>query len=325
MPATGLVKDDGSPWDPNVDLLVTTDDVGNTVLFDFAFGDPLGSFDDPSAGGPYEIEIVFSLSATDQPFSDGLFLTNQALTSFGTTGNETQVSTEIVMVELTQPDLQLTKGVVASNANAEAFTTPVAPTGVTFNAPGTNGAFSGVINSDGLETSPIDADLSGVDAGDLVTFAIVVENIGQRGAFDLLINDVMPAGFQVPASGAGLNLQVANGAGNAIGFDAPGGDANALFGGGIRINDDANGAINAGVNAANDAVVANGRNIIVVTYDLQAVDLLVANSAHENTAELLEYAAVEGGNDFTDGATGPWSDNAFVTAAIPSLEKKPYW
>ena len=60
-----------------------------------------------------------------------------------------------------------------------------------------------------------------VDAGDLVTFALVVENTGTspRGAFDVLIQDSLPTGFVIPGIGAnGINLRVTNGAGTQLPF-----------------------------------------------------------------------------------------------------------
>ena len=48
----------------------------------------------------------------------------------------------------------------------------------------------------------------GVDAGDLVTHAIVVENRGRglHGAFNVEISDAVPAGYEIPATPAELNL-----------------------------------------------------------------------------------------------------------------------
>ncbi|MCP5150579.1 MAG: isopeptide-forming domain-containing fimbrial protein [Chromatiales bacterium] len=337
LPGGGtLVRDDGTPWLAATDLLVTTDATGNTVRFE------LGSFDDPSDGGPYVIDLLFTVTTTDEPFADGLFLTNQAQTTYGTTGNEVATATEIVQIELTQPELRLTSGVVATDAAAGIFSADVGPAGVTFDAPGLAGApFTGAITTAGLDVTPVDADLVDVDAGDLVTFAIVVENTGQRDAFDLLLRDLLPAGFEVPTGGPGLNLQAFLGDGTALTFTDQAGGAIAaadvasyFFGnvagagdnGGIRLVDPADGAgtggaIAAGVNAATDTENATGSNVLVLTFDLRAVDDVAPSVTATSGAELLEYAAVNAGNDFTAGATGPWDDTASVTVADPEVAK----
>ena len=48
----------------------------------------------------------------------------------------------------------------------------------------------------------VDADLSGVDFGDIMTFTVVIENKGGSGAFDIVIHDVLPAGLGMPAGTA---------------------------------------------------------------------------------------------------------------------------
>ena len=105
--------------------------------------------------------------------------------------------------------MRIRKGVVATDGPVGAVRAgAVGP--VAFNAPGTAGArCAGTINSTNLAATPINSNLSAVDAGDLVTFAIVLENRGSgvNGAFDVRLRDTMPAGFQIPG-GRGLNLRV---------------------------------------------------------------------------------------------------------------------
>ena len=61
-------------------------------------------------------------------------------------------------------------------------------------------AFTTGFTSSDLATSPIDSDVSGLDAGDLAKFAIVIENTGGADAFDLTISDILAAGFEIPSA-----------------------------------------------------------------------------------------------------------------------------
>ena len=158
-----------------------------------------GSFDDP-ANQSTVVDLLLTVTASNDPFADKLFLTNQVRAHEGSTNAGDQVADNIVQVQLTEPVLSIKKGVVATSNPAGIFA-PAAVGPVTFSAPGT-AVFrgSGTIHSNGLLASPINSNLSNVDAGDLITFAVVVENTGTglTGAFDVRIKDTMPAGFSIP-------------------------------------------------------------------------------------------------------------------------------
>ncbi len=289
---------------------------GNSVTFTW------GPFD----GGndvPSEIDILLTVTVTDDPFADRLKLTNQVCSEEDSTNAGTNSQCNIAQVILTEPELDITKGVVATDNPAGVFQpTPVGP--VSFNAPGRLGRrFSGTINSAGLAADPIDSNLSGVDEGDLVTFAITVENTGSglKGAFDVLVHDTLPFGFEIPGIGAeGINLRVTDGGGRLLPFQLEG---NGLFdpNGGVRLIDPASdqGALASGV--VNGVPRADGRNILVITYDLRTIDN-VPNQEILNIATLGNYAASEGGPDFTDpsGANDP-TDNALVTTTNVLVDK----
>ncbi|MDY6938553.1 MAG: isopeptide-forming domain-containing fimbrial protein [Cyanobacteriota bacterium] len=291
--------------------VTSTGGSANTVAFDF------GSFDDDQNRSA-TIDLLFTVTATDAPFTDGLYLTNQAQSESGNTSTTVTNATEIVQIELTQPELKLTKGVVSEETNDGTFD-PGAPTA--FAAPGSTApAYTGGINSNNLDTANIDSNLSGVDAGDLVKFSIVVENTGGGGAFDLKIQDAIPLDgdgnpqFQLPTGGAGLNLQVFNGNGGTVGFT---GD---LFSGGININDDANGVIDKG--RTGNTVTGDGSNLLIITYDLQVLSTAESNEPLTSEAQILEYSAIEGGNDYTNGvANDDWIDPASVTIDTPEIAK----
>ena len=300
-----------STTSPNTPPLITiAGDGSNSIKFDF------GTFDAAPPSAPIRVDILFTVQTTDLPFADGLLLTNQLQASYGTTGQNTVSSTAIVQIELTEPTLSLTKGVVSATASGAVFS-PSGVGPVAFTAPNVaSNPFTGTFTSANLAATPIDSNVRGIDAGDRVKFAIVVENTGGADAFDVLLHDVLPSGFGIPGSGLGLNLQVFNGAGIALGF------AGDLFAAGLSITDPGagEGAING--KAAAD-LAGNGSNIIVITYDLSADNTVRPGTVPVNNARLSEFSAREGGTDFTavGDEKAQWSDTATVTIATPSVDK----
>ena len=181
---------------------------------------------------------------------------------------------------------------------------------VSFSAPGSVGTrFSGTINSTNLATSPINSNVSGVDAADIITFAIVIENTGTglNGAFDVQFRDTLPTGFAVPAGG--LNLTITDGAGSSLPYSDLGGG---LFGNGLELLD------SPGTGAIAPYHATNGRNIVIITYDLQLESTAAASSTLENTATLSRFAGIEGGADHTQVDL---TDTARTTIAAPTAAK----
>lgn len=250
---------------------------------------------------PATIDILFTVTVGNDPFADGLFLTNQARATSDNSFLEARSDDQIVQFDLTEPALRLTKGVVATD-HAGATFSPTTPGPVAFSAPpGALGPprWTGTIGSTNLTALPINSNItSGVDGGDLVSFAVVIENQGSglHGAFDTRVRDTVPAGFTVPAA-ATLNLQVTDGAGNALASTNVGGGSG-LFDQGIELTD------GAGVGALGPYDASSGANIAVITYNLRLDDAAAANPVAArtlltNTATLTNYSSTEGGPDYT--------------------------
>ena len=150
-----------------------------------------------------------------------------------------------------------------------------------------------------------------MQAGDKVRFAVVVQNLGAglNGAFNVAVNDTLPAGFD-PASLS--NLQVHDGAGNLIAYTVLGGG---LFdpNGGIELTDPSptQGALGA-------YSATSGANIAVITYDLTLNGSVTPGQQLVNTAELTNYASAPSGPDFL---TSPLAASADVTIQNPSVVK----
>ncbi|MEZ6063244.1 MAG: hypothetical protein R3C19_23095, partial [Planctomycetaceae bacterium] len=285
---------------------ISRDASANSVTFTY------GDYDSPLNTATV-IDILFTVTVSDDPFADGLFLTNQVRQVEDSTNAGSFVQDAIVQLELTEPDLEITKGVV-SNGNSSGTYSPGTVGPVSFSGPGggdnnvATAEFSGTINSTNLAATPIDSNLAGIDGGELVKFAIVIENVGssRNGAFDVQISDSLPAGFSVP--GSGLNLSVTDGTGAAVAFTDLGGG---LFGSGLRLDDGATGAI-----AEFDAT--SGTNIVVITYDLQADADIQLGSTNASAATVDSYAGAEGAANHVPGGL---SDAASVTVASPTVTK----
>jgi len=295
---------------------VTFDTTANSVTFtygDYALYYPAYS----------QADILFTVTVSTSPFADGLLLTNQAQSQTKNAAGVPENADAIVQITLDQPVLGITKGVVGTDNVAGVFA-PVTKGPVPFATIGappsvTCPGFTGSVTSTGLGTSPVDSNLTGVDAGDYVRFAIVIQNTGHAAAYQIRIKDTQPNGFSVP--GSGLQMCVSSGVGGVgsdIGYTNYLGGTG-LFDKGIELNDGANGALAEGVDADG---VANptGSNIVVITYTLQLDTAVVPSSTITNTASLINYA-----NDPTAAdhlpTSSPLTDDATVTMAAPVAAK----
>ncbi len=270
---------------------ISSDSANNRLNFFY------GNFDG-STEQQYTVDLLFTVTVSNAPFADRLYLTNQAHAFEGSTNAGTADANAIVQIILTEPVLRMQKGVIWTD-NSNAVFSPATPGPVTFLGPSNSPRWSGTINSTNLASTPIDSNLSNVDAGDLVTFAIVIENQGSsgNGAFDIRIRDTLPTGFVIPSGG--LNLQIYRGDGTALSYTDLGGG---IFGTGIEITDPG-----PAEGACQKYDPNNGKNIVLITYDLELASTVQGGQQLINTATLFNYAGSEGGpdhtaNDLTDTA-----------------------
>jgi LPXTG-site transpeptidase (sortase) family protein len=261
-----------------------------------------GDFDGPDNSSTI-IDLLFTVTVTDEPFADGLYLTNQASVNEGSTNTDDQSTDALVQIQFTAPAVYGEKSVVATNG--EGILTPAitAPSG-NWTVPGSPGPrWSGNINSTWLAANSLNSNLENADAGDLVTFAIILENRGSgiKGAFDMVIKDILDSiAFEYPIAGDAnsTNLQIyyGNGSGPITYTDVSNVATTpaALFGTGIKLVD----PIGAGVCSAHDPNLGN--NVIVITYDLRLKTGVEAGETYSNDAALTNYAGQEGGEDFAN-------------------------
>jgi len=304
VPAAGQAK--YGPNDTMRTLLpgaatVSTNATNNLVTF------TVGTANDP-ANTSRVVDILFTVTASNQPFADGLFLTNQVQASENNTQQPAvaAVSDAIIQVQLQEPDVTISKGVVGFRA------TGLTLGGIVFTAPTVASSFTGTVDS-AADAAAIGANnLTGnqVDAGDIVRYAVVLQNIGRNDAFDVSASDQVISGYDIPASLAAMNFTVRRGDGTllTVGTDYT---ASITVGGAISLTltdsytsgnvgaETDSGSLSRGFNANSGAAVTNGSNTVVVTYDLTLATAAQARSTIVNTATLTNYAGTAGGTDFT--------------------------
>ena len=173
--------------------------VGLENSLSFTYGDY-----DNSDQRPREIDILFTVTVNNEPFADGLFLTNQVRVTQDSTNADATQADAIVQIQLQEPVLAITKGVSDSSNTASKET--IAPA---------------------ADILPVDGDISEADAGDVVTFVITVENQGHAPAYDVLVTEDVPAGL----TGCSV-VSVVNGdePGTALAFSGE------LFGAGLTLS-----------------------------------------------------------------------------------------
>lgn len=293
---------------------ITTSAAENTVAFNF------GDLDDPCNINRVA-DILFTVTVQPNPYADGLFLTNQGVVDEGSTNSGGHTATSLKQIELREPVLKITKSVINTDSPSEQIT-PALP--VPFSEPGTGGTrFTPPLGSNDL---PVNSDGSGVDASDLVSFALVVENSGGHGAFDIRIQDVVAPGFVIPAGG--INLRITRGDGTVIASNpvgAFGPEPSGLFGDGIELVDP--GPINP---ACPQHDPNSGQNIIVITYDLQVDPAISAGQTITNTAQITQYASEDGqgttnnfvtDQDLKKNGQFVYKDDANTTISINTITK----
>ncbi len=302
---------------------ITTDGPNNGLIFDF------GDF---TAATPAEavIEILVTATVQDALFAPELLLTNQATAFETNTFGEEISSTAIAQFSYGEPNLNITKGVVGTDATdpETTITGSIGLSGVTV-PDASSPRFTGVVNSGAANGSPIDVDanITAVDSGDVVTFAIVLENegIAPNGAFNVLVQDSLPAGFIIPTGPNGLNLSVTDGAGNTIPFTLPDETVATpadLFGAGLLLTDD--GPLQGAISAFD---ATSGENVVVITYDLEVDGTTSPNTTLTNTASIATYNAFEGnGQPLSGGAPvnrviTPLTDDATATTETIEIDK----
>ncbi len=284
---------------------VAADPTANSLTFDFQNGTNTGNETKTA-------EILYTIKVSDQVFADELFLTLLAQAVQNDTILSTSITSEaLVNIKIAEPEVTIKTGVVkVSNPGA----TITGTTG-TWEAAGTGGGstpFSGTITS----ASAVDGNLTNFDGGDTIRLATAVENSGGSAAFDVKTTiGAPPAGLSFVGGNLGsANLKVALGDGTLL---ILGTDYNVVGNEVTFLDNGGNGTLGFGRDE-NGAAVNDGKNVVVITYDVTSSNTVNASQNFTTSATLTNYASNNGGPDFSiDDLT----DSATEVAAAPSVVK----
>lgn len=276
-------------------------------------------FDTNSA--PQMIDLLFTAKVTNVPYADGLNLTNETQECEKNTFGATFCQTAIAQVQVREPQLRIRKGVIATNNPNSVFSQPSSspmtakpPSGVTFGPAGVNGVVTsdsvgGLVDTNTANNVGVlfDSDVSNVDANDLATFAIVVENTGGHPAYNVSLNDLIPW-----AGGAATCFRfeigpviIKNGAGATVMTGPTLNPSMSSFN------------INLGsipIPALDAATINTGANVIIITFKVRMIGNLKAGCC-ENKVNLTKYTstpAPSSPNFVAAGFGGPFKDAARV-------------
>ncbi|KXK23970.1 MAG: Translocon-associated protein beta (TRAPB), partial [Chloroflexi bacterium OLB15] len=145
---------------------------------------------DINATTPQTLQFDLTIAITNDPFADGLYLSNISTIATSNTPGQELSDGDIVHIRVRAPRIDITKGVAAS----------------------TNAAANGTINPP-PSTLPVDGNISQSDAGDVITYVITVENTGGAAAYNVRVEDPPVAGL----TGCTI-MSVTNGAGTPLAY-----------------------------------------------------------------------------------------------------------
>ena len=303
-------------------VTINTADGNNSIVWDY------GTYDDPN-NVPRKVDLLFTLTVTDDPFADNLFLMNQVRATENNTALDVAQSCAITPFTLHQPVVDIYKGVLGSDQGGGRtlggvqFDVPGAATALASGQTLTTEAQARAAGSANLTTAPLP------DAHDRVRYGVVLFNSGRSDAYNVTFGDTIPTAYNRSyadknALASAVNLIVQRGDGTvltrgtdyALTWDA------GTFSFEIELTDNyavdlGDGGLNRGRNNNGDETV-DGSNAVIVSYDLTLAAELPVNSTIINTASLTHYAGAEDGPNHIPGGR---FDDAEVRTVPPAIDK----
>jgi len=234
----------------------------------------------------------------------------------------------IAQVNVRQPNLKIHKGVIATNNGFGDFThqgprTPTlslaqAPPGATFSLAGV----SGTVNHADVAAGLMDSNVSNVDANDIVTFAITIENLGGSPAYDVKIEDIIPTSSGSPSCFTIVPSSIVVKRGTGAVVPSPFYSIQPTNPGSTTTSFTitSNPILPIPISAYNAANAVSGANIVVITFRAKLLASIMPGCC-DNTAKLLHYSSTLNGPNFVAAnLTPPFSDTASVCVS-PKLTK----
>lgn len=259
-----LVFGEDVVWSPTdnagiTPLSITADPALNRLTIDW------GMVSTPSGGPPVIVAADISVEVTAEPFANGLVHSNFASFSNENAAGDILQTTDLVTFDVGAPELQIFKGVVTTD-QPDASLSPI--------------------------MSPVNANVSFVDAWDYIDFRITLQNIGAAPAYDVIVNDFPPS----PQLDDCVLQGVVDGEGNPVNYTGN------LFTAGLVVEE---------VPPQQPGLADQ----VYVNYQCRVQGNVVAREVVVNEA-LVSYAAIPGGADQFPGL----SETASISFARPVVE-----
>jgi fimbrial isopeptide formation D2 family protein/uncharacterized repeat protein (TIGR01451 family) len=187
-----------SPFMQTLGITYTTDALTNSITFSIP---PF-----PFQGASQRLGVLLTLTVQHKPADDRLTYVNLvAGTQHGTLTYRTSAAAAAAFA-VNEPALAVYHGVTAALAGVAPVFTPTVPAYAS-QAPGPMYVWS----SSALAAAPVSSSVSGVDAGDALVFAAVLENAGNAPAYAVAATVTVPDAYGVPSV-----VSLTDGAGNPI-------------------------------------------------------------------------------------------------------------
>ncbi|WP_116366468.1 isopeptide-forming domain-containing fimbrial protein [Parahaliea mediterranea] len=270
-PPAVVVPAEPGIYQPPVAPVVTVDASTNSLIIEFG---------DVDADVDTLLAVDVTMTVSDAPYADNLYLTNIMQATYE--NSEGLVSDQVIaeLIRVGAPDLVLTKGVIAADNSAAVLSPP----------------YTGPVGS-----VLADSDVERVDAGDTLTFAVTVENIGGQPAYNVLITDPAVAGLNCAATPD----SVRNGDGQALAYsgDLPGG---------ITLVD----PLPANDDTPTGGGAPFGADTAIVQFQCELAGTVEPQQQIDNTASVTWTGTPTGTRPFP-----AQSDSARITVDTPSIQK----
>ena len=295
---------------------ITDNTATNSVNISFGNLDNIANNDASST-----VQLLVTQQAEDQPFINGLDLTNEVTASQQNsfTGGTTSESA-IKQVELVQPVLNVTKGVTdVSNVGSTGATEQLSGSLTSdFTAAGALKAGDVI---DDANVASLNAGATGVQGGDTVNYVVAVQNAGGATAYNTVITDTLPATL---AAGSVVGVTATDGAGNAVQLLDP--TTHAVLTAAQAATDLFNGTGVAVAAIAGDTGTASttGANIVLLNYTATVSNTVPEPDQTEtNQAQVTYFEGVQNsGVNFATGVSpGNLTSSVDVATAVPSISK----
>ncbi|MBW7915893.1 MAG: DUF11 domain-containing protein [Trueperaceae bacterium] len=284
---------------------VTVDADSNSFHVDFGELAVVGGVAAPSV-----IELLVTLEVSDTALADGLYITNMLQASDSNSRSRQSIDQETVQLQYTRPALNISNGVIAVTGNS-AF--DGAPLGLPVTVP-----VPLVSGSDALQREdPLyDLDVHGLDALDVATILVIVENHGRGkdGAYDVRLRESLPLGLS-PTDVVAGSLSASRGDGAAVAL--PAGAETALFSAaGLFLP----GPVLERAVMADGTANDTGSNILYLTYQVRLPEDTESRQSLTIVSAVTEYAAQAGGNNLT--GPGLITDGVTISVVAPAVLKR---